>query len=332
MAVIIGPKYESAGEMAGKSFQNALSQLADIKMRQILQNQEMVRQGKAYNQLLSNYGYSPEEGERIGQTIAGLPPKIQESALSDLIKRRYIEQQQEQIQQTQPAMPDTNIPQQYAKAQFTQPSRTTQGYVPFQTPQLMDKAIAREQKSKEAALSREFREKESSAIRKENAFKQTAKLREEVQNLEKGAIDSDMRLGKLYNLAKKGNLVHPLTYSALKKVGLDLPAFMNADTQQFDELVTNFLRDAKNIFGSRVTNYEMSTFIKSIPSLQNTDAGKMKIIKNLKIYNAATKLRAQEMRKIIKENKNIPPLDLREQLEERIGGKLDKLSKLFAEV
>lgn len=341
------------GEEHGQALNEALGQFANYKFQEMMKRNDRNRLKETYGQLGQTI-LSPEENEAFSNILANTPQE-EHSALMQVLPQLFAMKRQ-QSQQQPSSQPSgfqnfmgqigqssgvAQIPQQQQQP-IAQPTRAQQ---PVDSMQLLSRAFEspaiRFQREKmqtetpaliEKKLSREQRGKESEAIRKENAFKATSKFREETQNLEKGAIDSDMRLGKLYNLAKKGELIHPLAYSALKKLGMDVPAFMSADTQQFDELVTNFLRDAKSIFGSRVTNYEMATFIKSIPSLQNTDEGKMKIIKNLKIYNAATKIRAQEMRKIMKENNNIPPLDLREQLEERIGGKLDKLSKLFAEV
>ena len=181
---------------------------------------------------------------------------------------------------------------------------------------------------KEQALKQ--RAEETKAIRGEHKENASKKFREEIGAQEKAAIDSDMRLGRLYTLAKKGELVNPVLYSGLQKIGLDIPGLMNPDTQEFDELVTNFLRDAKSIFGSRVTNYEMSTFIKSIPSLKNTNEGKMRIIRNLKLYNAASKLRAKTMQDIMEENGGEAPLYLQEKVSKKIKPQLDKISKMFA--
>jgi hypothetical protein len=101
------------------------------------------------------------------------------------------------------------------------------------------------------------------------------------------------------------------------------------DLEEFEKLSAEFIKDAKGIFGSRITDADLSAFMKTVPTLSQTDAGKLRIIKNLKSFNKAASLRADALKKIIKENDGHRPADIELQVEERIKPQLDKISKEF---
>jgi hypothetical protein len=153
--------------------------------------------------------------------------------------------------------------------------------------------------------------------------------RKEILTAAKSAKENIARLDRMQTLSDKGKLNSPLYVEFLKKTGLDIPALTNPDTQEFKKLEVDFLRDAKNIFGSRVTNYEMSTFLKAIPSLSQSPEGRSRVIRNLKLFNEGSLARADALKNIIKENKGTIPLDLAEQVEERTAPETDRLLNEF---
>ncbi len=104
------------------------------------------------------------------------------------------------------------------------------------------------------------------------------------------------------------------------------------DTEEFEKLSNQFISGAKAIFGSRITDNDLKAYMAQIPTLSNTDAGKLKIIEDMKIANKAEKLRAKAMKTIIRENGGSRPADLQIQVEDRISDDLSKLSKEFLEV
>jgi len=85
------------------------------------------------------------------------------------------------------------------------------------------------------------------------------------------------------------------------------------------------------VFGSRITDQDLKAYMAQIPTLSNSDAGKLKIIEDMKIANKADKVRAKAMKDIIKENGGNRPANLQLLVEERIADELDKLSKEFVE-
>lgn len=57
------------------------------------------------------------------------------------------------------------------------------------------------------------------------------------------------------------------------------------DTQRFQKTVNDFIKDAKGIFGSRVTNFDLQAFKSRLPTLLNTKEGREEIIQQMDILN-----------------------------------------------
>lgn len=72
-----------------------------------------------------------------------------------------------------------------------------------------------------------------------------------------------------------------------KKGELRVPAFANKETQQYIKTVNGFIRNAKDFFGSRVTNFDLQTFLQLLPTLANSEEGRRQILDQME---AATKL------------------------------------------
>ncbi len=56
------------------------------------------------------------------------------------------------------------------------------------------------------------------------------------------------------------------------------PKLANQETQQFVKTVYDFMSGAKDMFGARVTNFEIGTFLKRLPTLANTEEGRRVIL------------------------------------------------------
>src|SRR5690606_23151303 len=67
----------------------------------------------------------------------------------------------------------------------------------------------------------------------------------------------------------------------LERSGLNIPALMNPESEEFQKLRQTQLRDAKQYFGGRVSNFEMDQFLKSIPSLNQSPEGRKRVIANM---------------------------------------------------
>jgi len=172
-------------------------------------------------------------------------------------------------------------------------------------------------------------QKESGTKEAASQFKETKETRKDILNQAKASRENDMRLDRMEQLNESGKLVSGLYNDMLKTFGIDFAALKNPESQEFEKLSTDMLRNAREIFGSRISNLEVSTFLKTIPTLSQTAEGRKRVIRNLKLLNKGAGIRLNEMKKIMKENKGVPPYDLAEQIEERIGPQLDDITEEF---
>jgi len=198
--------------------------------------------------------------------------------------------------------------------------------------------LSSEQKIKIAKMKqqREMAERKESVAEQHYINKETLPIYKEINQKYKDSRENDRRLGRMEKLVEKGNLGSPAFNNLLESVskgafgvGINLKHLQSADAQEFDKLSTEFLKGAKELFGTRVTDNEIRMFMKMVPTLAQSDAAKMRVISNMRVGNQANKIRRDAMSEIIKENGGKRPLDLEEMLEERTEAKLDRLAEEF---
>jgi hypothetical protein len=179
----------------------------------------------------------------------------------------------------------------------------------------------------DAFKSTEQRKLESEERR--SAFKETKEERQKILEEGRSAKETLRDLDRMEELNKEGKLDTPGYTEFLKRSGLDIPALMNPESQEFQKIAQNFLRDAKTYFGGKVSNFEVEQFLKTIPSLSQSPEGRQRVIAGLKNIANAKKAYADTYLEIFNESKGVPPLDVNEQIYERVDKRLDKLSEKF---
>jgi hypothetical protein len=68
------------------------------------------------------------------------------------------------------------------------------------------------------------------------------------------------------------------------------PALANPETQLFVKSVNDFTTKAKETYGARVTNFELGTFMRRLPTLANTTEGRRLILEQMKANDEINKL------------------------------------------
>lgn len=162
-----------------------------------------------------------------------------------------------------------------------------------------------------------------------DSYKETKAEREAFLNDYKSAKRDIADFERMEELEREGKLDTPGYLQFLERSGLDIPALMNPGTEEFNKIAANFLRDAKAYYGGRVTNQEMEQFLKTIPSLSQSPEGRKRVIANLKNLARAKKERYQAYKDIKQKNNGIIPIDISEQVEDRIDSRLDYLAAEF---
>lgn len=166
-----------------------------------------------------------------------------------------------------------------------------------------------------------------SASEQKLAFDETKDYRTHVAEQARSAEELEPVLNQMERLIKSKKLTNPVVSKLADKFGV--VGLLDPTSQQFNALSVGFLKDAKTIFGSRVTNFDLETYLDKIPRLAQTDAGKKALIDNFRTLGEASKIRNKAKNQIIKQNKGVPPLDLEEQVSEKVSPQLDKLAEKF---
>ena len=96
------------------------------------------------------------------------------------------------------------------------------------------------------------------------------------------------RLNNLFSPALDEKFPPALLAGAFTKDGELRPtaqASLSPEAQEAVKLVTDEIRGAKDTFGARVTNFDASTYLKTLPGLLNTAEGRRKVLRDLRIMN-----------------------------------------------
>lgn len=149
---------------------------------------------------------------------------------------------------------------------------------------------------------------------------------------------SDKRIGRMKELIKGGNLTNPLFFGFLDSlehaipslgVGINLKGLLSPESQEFDKLSKDFLRDVKKVFGARVTQSEVMQFLKTIPTLAQSDEGKLRIIHNMELFNEASKAKKEVYDAIVEANGGYRPHNIEELVNKNSKKKIDEIAKRF---
>jgi hypothetical protein len=160
--------------------------------------------------------------------------------------------------------------------------------------------------------------------------KAVADLAVEIQKDYQAAKNENLRLSRMETLDKEGNVSTPALVKALDAFGIPLGVLGNRNTEEYRKLEADFTRDVSKVFpGGKITNYEIQSYLKSIPTLMNSSEGRKAIIRNRKLMNDAKLVRYEEYKKIIKENNGKKPPNLGLLIDERTQVKISEIEDEF---
>jgi hypothetical protein len=125
-----------------------------------------------------------------------------------------------------------------------------------------------------------------------------------------------------------GSVINPLV-RGIGSAGLAAQRAGSPDVEEFEKLSNDFIREAREIFGARVTDQDLRAFMQIIPTLMQTDAGKNRIIENMRAFNQANHVRYNAMKQIIEANGGKRPANLEFLVDEFTQPQLEKLADQF---
>lgn len=337
----------------GKEKAHFLSNLAPEERKNVLSNLEPLMQLQQLQQQPRQQNVlSSLQGQPSSQTQSQMAPMQQQNPRQELQEAlgQYfnnptlggIPQQQQQFSyqpqeyvQEQSQAPEVNQ-QQFAQNQIS-PDNTQLVADLFATPQ-----------ERQARKKAELDKRKIDLQERRETIAATKDYVNGLKEKEKAVKEANLRLGRMEKLIEKGNLPNAAIWSALSKLenapyisGLTAPfaevlkggvkwySGNPSDIEEFEKLSSEFVKNAKQYFGSRITQKEVEMFMQTVPTLMQTDAGKKKLISNIRSLNELTEIEAKEARSIIKDNNGVPPIDIEQQVQDKIGNKLDKVAKKF---
>jgi len=257
------------------------------------------------------------------------PTSMLDGLVSQQTEAQPTQQAQQPMQQAQPE-------QQQVKPEQKRPSFQEILKNPRLKPEhrLQIEKMQRQERLDEKKLAAS--EKKEKLVEQREIDKENKNIIKDTNEGVKNAYANDRRLGRMEELVKKGDLTRPRWYSALKTLsdgifglGIDLHSLETADSQEFTKLSNEFVKEAKEMFGARITDADLRVFLKMVPTLSMTKDGKARVIHNMKLYNEGNRIKGNAMNQLIKENAGRSPRNLDSLIEERAKPELDELAERF---
>lgn len=226
---------------------------------------------------------------------------VQEEVSVEPEKQQQIAQLREQIQQKQPSalIPTPGLKASQLESQVNNYLQQRDDLNPLQKQQVREKSNKQIEKlmNEQEKINKRFMPFQEEVAKKGNAGK---------ENL--------ARLDEMQALVQRGNLLGSTASATLETlshglwgVGIDLFGLTGKDTQKFRKLQKDFIKNAKDVFGARVTEGEIKLLLDTFPSLSQSDEGKMAIIETLKPIAYGQQAMSQAAEEIAeKYNYNLP--------------------------
>lgn len=304
---------QSLGSMFAQNLSSGLGQglaaLAERKLNEITQQKEISEGAKFWRSLGLD--------DQTAHAFASTPKEVQKSLLDRLEGASITQHQTGQVpgQQLNPA--EQNQISQYLGS-------------PEQIAQQAAQPMQNENKITLGANPIERRHRETLAQQKELAQHKFSKdLLHEISQKAKVAKEDLRDLDRLEELQNTGKLDTPGYNEFLTRSGLDIQALRSPESEEFQKIQANFLKNAKDYFGGRISNYEVESFLKTIPTLSNSNEGRKRVIANLKRIARGAEQYNEALKEVLRENKGVPPFDLEQQIGDKIDKRLDKVSEQF---
>jgi len=120
-------------------------------------------------------------------------------------------------------------------------------------------------------------------------------------------------LGKMVVIDPETGDIRPIAQLAEK---------INPETELYVKNLKQFLKGAKDFFGARVTNFDVSSFMQQLPSLLNSEQGRRLILKQMELVNDLEAVHANELDEGLKHyGRKANYLDISRTVDERVAAK-----------
>jgi hypothetical protein len=358
------------GSSLGTGLGAGFNQLAQNKLNQLLNRQQATQSAKGLAALgipmeqahqiallpqelqsviLKNY-LQGAESAGLDQALAGVLGTGAEEVQAE--EQQGLQQLLQQPAQQRRVLPSSNplldaieeyqarqAPQQPTQKEPTPTQLGKEKKAPTLQDVLLRPRLSPEHKLKVAALQqqRQMHQEKLSAKQQESVDKETKPVYDEIAKKAKAAKENSIRLDKLEKLVDEEQISSPI-FSRIVELTSNRPVigslfrfFENPADEEFKKLSADFVKNAKEYFGSRLTDADLKVFMQTVPSLTQTKEGKKRVIKNLKSFGEIDLLKKKAADQIISQNGGIRPRNFDALVEERIAPQVDAIAKQFNE-
>jgi|ERR1700690_2528594 len=154
------------------------------------------------------------------------------------------------------------------------------------------------------------------------------KLLQETKEKNKSHTNAEIRYGRAAALNDSHKLPSGLGRLVIDPVTgepralASLAGIVNKETQNFVKNINDFLIDAKNYFGGRVTNFDLTSFKSRLPTLMNTEDGRRLIIEQMKLMSELEAAHDRELEKGLKHyGRNASYSDIQRIVDDNVADK-----------
>lgn len=136
--------------------------------------------------------------------------------------------------------------------------------------------------------------------REKELFNANSKEYNDVASKSKAIKNDGLRVKLLERYNNSGKLPEGMDKLNINwKTGdIRFPALANPETQGFVKTINDFTVKAKDTFGARVTNFELQSFLRRLPTLANSTEGRRLIISQMNAMSALDQLEADSLKKV----------------------------------
>lgn len=341
MAIEIGSRSGRLGSLLGQgAAQGIQSHLNDIAQQRLMQlkgqqsmakdQQRVATQTNALDQLVKQSGM-PIPAQII-QTLGSLDARAFDDAYNNLLSGAQFGGQQP-MQQAQEANPMQQLMQggapqsQQAEGVMPQQGMGQQQQMP-QEEVIPESSHPRDESALPAFASASARQHQEAMRQKDRQFrfKVTEDFRKGINTDRKDYRETMPVINEMKKLDKSGALNSPGFLKILELAGVDdVQALKSPESQQFQKLETFFLRNLKNVFGARPTQFDVQQYIKGIPTLMNSAEGRKRIYRDIKNALKMKKVLIDAYDKVYAKYKGDLPEDVSRIVDEMTRDKIDQI-------
>lgn len=193
-----------------------------------------------------------------------------------------------------------------------------------------ERKLDREQTAKEVAEQKKWYAEE---LKTQKSLKQNIGRLDAMEKLNNSGKLSSSTAASIRDTLKEGFGAQAGNLPYLKIPGIDLTSWLlSPESQTFEKLSTDLIKGIRDIYGSRINQLEVETFLKTIPTLQQSKEGREVVINAIRRFTQDDLASVDLAKKIVKDNGGKVPADLQIRVYDELSDRLDETSNIIKDI